>query len=490
MNPYNYALLFFSFCTFIISFLILLRRQDAVAKRYFIFSLFVSFWGSALSIVLSQNASYETALACVRFSSAMAVFIPITWLHFVLTFTGKDQNYKTLLSFLYGLGVLIDCFSPTKLFVPTVYGIAGFVHYGQLGPIYHIFTFMFFLVVPLGFMHLYKKMKDPDNFEQFQIKGLLIAALFGFLGGGLTFLPSYGINFPQYGIFLMPAYPFMMAYFIMRERLFNIEELAQAAHREKLAAIGTLASSINHEIRNPLYIIQGLAQSFIANYEEGIFQDKNNALEKAVEVLRKASSHSIRAVDIMKRFAMFSKRDAKQKPRIEPVNLNQILSDVLPLVNHELELDKIDLVQNIPQNLPAIKIDRRHLEEILFNLIVNACQAMKETEIAGIIEINAVQQNGHVNILVKDNGPGIPADKIKQVFEPFYTTKEQGTGLGLYIIKQLVKENNGKISVKSKSTGGTEFLLCFHKATEEKVEGNKMKLIADTLLKPITQHSY
>ena len=71
------------------------------------------------------------------------------------------------------------------------------------------------------------------------------------------------------------------------------------------------------------------------------------------------------------------------------------------------------------------------------------------------------QEDGRISILVKDNGPGIPSDRIKQIFEPFYTTKEEGTGLGLYITKQLVEKNGGKISVKSKIGEGTKFVLEF-----------------------------
>ena len=147
--------------------------------------------------------------------------------------------------------------------------------------------------------------------------------------------------------------------------------------------------------------------------------------------------------------------------QIEEVDLGGVLEDVFLLMRHELELDKIKILQDIPKDLPPVKVDRRHFEEILFNLMMNACQAIKAQEIEGEIAISAVQQNGHVNILIRDNGPGIPSDKINQIFEPFYTTKDDGTGLGLYVTKQLVEKSNGKISVKSKFPSGVEFSLRF-----------------------------
>ena len=129
-----------------------------------------------------------------------------------------------------------------------------------------------------------------------------------------------------------------------------------------------------------------------------------------------------------------------------------------------MDLEKIEFAQNIPTDLPPLKVDRRHLEEILFNLIVNACQALKAVPrdtAKSKIEISAAQQNGHINIAISDNGPGIPSDRLKKIFEPFFTTKEEGTGLGLYIVKQLVEKNSGKIFVQSECGKGTVFSLKF-----------------------------
>jgi signal transduction histidine kinase len=79
----------------------------------------------------------------------------------------------------------------------------------------------------------------------------------------------------------------------------------------------------------------------------------------------------------------------------------------------------------------------------------------------GEIEFSAERQNGHVNIIIRDDGPGIPIDQVKKIFQPFYTTKEEGTGLGLYITRQLVERNSGQISVESTPGKGTVFLLKF-----------------------------
>jgi signal transduction histidine kinase len=459
MNPYNFAVLFFSFCSFIIGLLIWLKRQDRVAKYYLIFSSVASIWGIGFSMMVSGSITYEGALRWSRFLNLAAIFIPPLWVHFTLVYTDREANYKTLIGLVYVGAIAIGSFVWSPFFVVGLEPAAGFNFYTMPGPLFHFFTGYFFFVFPIGFFHLFSKMKTADEKEKFRLKGLAFATFFGFLGGAPTFLPCYGIAFPQYGLFLMPIYPFVIAYFMMREQLFDIEQLAEAAHRGKLAAIGILATSINHEIRNPLYVIQGLAQSHLANSSEGIYRDSKHAADHASEILKKTEAQATRAMEIMKSFALFAKQETNEKIRKQHVNLNDLIENIIPLINHELELDKIKLIKEIPEKCSTVEADPRHLEQILFNLIVNACQAMKSKEIEGFIRITAERQNGHTNILIEDNGPGIPTDKLKRVFEPFYTTKQEGTGLGLYITKQLVERNGGKISVNSSLEEGTQFTL-------------------------------
>jgi signal transduction histidine kinase len=170
----------------------------------------------------------------------------------------------------------------------------------------------------------------------------------------------------------------------------------------------------------------------------------------------------------MKRFAMFAKEGARERPQLESVDLSTTLNDILPLIRHELEIDKITLFREFPEGLPAVYADRRNVEEIFFNLIVNACQAMRE---GGRLGICATQKNGSVEIKIEDQGPGISRDDLSKVFEPFYTTKESGTGLGLYIVKQLVEKNKGKIWVESKVGSGTTFYVSFKALENERLGG-------------------
>jgi len=133
-------------------------------------------------------------------------------------------------------------------------------------------------------------------------------------------------------------------------------------------------------------------------------------------------------------------------------------------VNHPLFYHKIKLIQDIPTDLPPIHADHIYLEEILFNLIVNATQALKGAE-KGRITISAEKVDQAVVVKIADNGSGMTSEQQQNIFKPFYTTKEEGTGLGLYITKQLVEKNGGKITVTSKPGQGTTFMLTFQRAS-------------------------
>lgn len=491
MNLYSFSTLCFSFGVLLVSLLVIAKCKDAVATRFLFFSISVSGWGFLISFWIGQNYSGNVTLLLTRISHLFAVFIPVTWVHFIFDYIGKKEPFRGFYKINYGIAAFFAAFALTPFFIKEVHPVLNFKYFTGAGPLYHFFIFIFVTLIPYAFYFLFREYLAAKGQVREQLKYLVLGTFLGFTAGGLTIPPIYWIPVPQFFLILMPLYPLLTGIALIRHGLFDTQQILDAFRRDKLAAIGTLATSINHEIRNPLYIIQGLSQSFLANFSEGIFKDDAAALQKSTEILTKTEAQAARAVDIMKRFAMFAKQDVKQSPQTERVDLNQVLADVLPLVSHELELDKIELIQKIPQDLSPVNADRRHLEEILFNLIVNACQAMKnEASRDGQksrIEISAEPQDGHVNLLVKDNGPGIPAESLKQIFEPFYTTKEQGTGLGLYVTRQLVEKNRGKITVTSKPGGGTGFLLRFPRAAEKEPEGKKIRPRADNPLNPITQ---
>ncbi|MBL7156728.1 MAG: GAF domain-containing protein [Candidatus Omnitrophica bacterium] len=235
---------------------------------------------------------------------------------------------------------------------------------------------------------------------------------------------------------------------------------AEAAQREKMAVIGTLSAGINHEICNPLGIARGQCEVFILNMKDGLYKNKtpDELLEKAQKIMEKVIHETDRATAITKRLSSFAKPSKGLVSH--DIDIKEEIDEVLALVGYELKLDKIDIIKEIGENLSLISGDKKQLQEIFFNLLRNAAQAIKER---GRIVIKARETGGKVFIDIEDTGHGIPEDKLGQIFNPFYTTKEpgKGTGLGLFIVRQVVEKNGGKISVKSKVGDGTVFTLEF-----------------------------
>jgi signal transduction histidine kinase len=244
---------------------------------------------------------------------------------------------------------------------------------------------------------------------------------------------------------------------------------AQAAQREKMAVIGTLSAGINHEICNPLSIIRGQCEMFLLNLREGLYKNKSmkELLEKAKVIMEKVITETDRATIITRKLSSFAK-PAKRKSE-NNVIVEREIEEVSSLIQHELKLSNIEVVKEIEKGLPSISADPKQMQEIFFNIIRNAAQSI---EGSGKITIRAASEDAKVYINIKDTGKGMTKEHLRQIFNPFFTTKApgEGTGLGLFIVKQIVEKNGGEITVQSKSGEGTNVCLVFNAApSNEKV---------------------
>lgn len=238
---------------------------------------------------------------------------------------------------------------------------------------------------------------------------------------------------------------------------------AEAAQREKMAVIGTLSAGINHEICNPLGIARGQCEAFLLNIKDGLYKNKTTEelLRKAEEIMGKVIKETDRATAITKKLSGFAK---PAKGEAELIDISKEIDEVFGLVGYELRLEKIEFEKNLESNLPKIVVDRKQFQEVLFNLMRNAGQAIGEK---GKITVSAIKDKEKVVIDIQDTGSGIPQEKIKELFNPFFTTKEpgKGTGLGLFIVRQVVEKNNGRIYLKKTKVGeGTTFSVEFPEA--------------------------
>ncbi|MBI4706908.1 MAG: GHKL domain-containing protein [Candidatus Omnitrophica bacterium] len=244
----------------------------------------------------------------------------------------------------------------------------------------------------------------------------------------------------------------------------NAQLLTEAAQSERRAAIGTMAAGINHEIGNPLNIMSNKIQVFKLARQKGLFKDKpsEGILDEAEKALDECLKQTERISIITRKLSNFAKPSKEFKPDL--VNIPQEVDETLFIVGHELDLERIAVKKEFSAEPQRILADKYDIQQILFNIIRNAGQAI---EGQGKIIIRVMPtRDGKVHIEVEDTGKGIPEDKIHKVFEPFFTTKgsKGGTGLGLSIVRQLVRRNKGEITFRSLAGIGTTFIIAFPKA--------------------------
>lgn len=207
---------------------------------------------------------------------------------------------------------------------------------------------------------------------------------------------------------------------------------------EKLALVGQMAAGIAHEIRNPLTSIKGFMQLFQAKYKEDeeYFDIVLSELERinliVGEFLVLAKPTNI----------VFKEKDLKM-----------LLRDVVMLINTQAIINNVQILVELDLNLPMIACEENQLKQVFINILKNAIEAMPN---GGIIEIKVKEvENNKISICFIDQGVGIPEDRIQTLGEPFYTTKEKGTGLGLMTSYRIIESHNGELRISSKVGEGT-----------------------------------
>ena len=230
------------------------------------------------------------------------------------------------------------------------------------------------------------------------------------------------------------------------------ENEASMIQSEKLASLGQLASGMAHEIHNPLTIISGEAQLFLAR-----FQGEN---EKVDAMLKSIIEECQRAADITRRILRFAKPApvVTRLAELTPVDLKVTLEDSLALSGYQVQMERVQCRIELPEALPKVRANQNQIQEVLLNLILNACQAMGEQ--GGTLTFSAAATDARqVELKVTDTGPGIPTNKLKKIFDPFFTTKQAGTGLGLFVCQRIVQSHGGVLEVASGQGQGTCFTI-------------------------------
>lgn len=234
-----------------------------------------------------------------------------------------------------------------------------------------------------------------------------------------------------------------------KEAIDHKEEMEnQLRHSDRLAKIGQLTAGVAHELNEPLGNILGFAQlsAKTNNLSNQVHSDLDNIIKAALH-----------AREIIKKLMFFSRQTP---PREMNVYLNRLIEDVMYLFGARCAKNGITVIKSLCHNLPAIKADISQLQQVFTNVVINAIQAMPDE---GELIIETIFDQQSVYLIVTDSGVGMEAETLKQIFLPFFTTKDvkQGTGLGLSVAHGIVQAHGGNIEVESRIGHGTKFKICF-----------------------------
>jgi PAS domain S-box-containing protein len=233
---------------------------------------------------------------------------------------------------------------------------------------------------------------------------------------------------------------------VERERLQRLE--AQLAHTNRLSMLGELTASLAHEINQPLAAAIASAGACLRWLDR-----EQPELQRARDALTRIKDDGKRAADIISGLKAFYRQESS--PQRVLLDVNEVVREMLVLLHREAERHSVLMRTELAANLPAVRADRVQLQQVLMNLMVNGIEAMGEP--GGELTIRTRTADSGLMVSVSDTGVGIPADKMEHIFNAFFTTKADGTGMGLAISRTIVESHDGKIWAETNSGAGATF---------------------------------
>ncbi|MBN2565386.1 MAG: PAS domain-containing protein [Candidatus Eisenbacteria bacterium] len=238
---------------------------------------------------------------------------------------------------------------------------------------------------------------------------------------------------------------------VLFQDLREIEALKAAVERERhLASLGRLAAGVAHEVRNPLSSLKGFAQLFRSKFDPGSEEERYS------EIMIEEVERLDRVVQELLDFAK------PQIPDRRPTSPNVIVEEALSLISEDAQFRSVDISLELGDGLPEVLVDPLQMRQAILNVLLNAMEAMEHggtLTIRTAVSHHAPEGPPSVVLGVTDTGPGMDAEEISKLFEPFYTTKRRGTGLGLTVVSRVMEQNGGRVDVVSAPGAGTTVSL-------------------------------
>jgi signal transduction histidine kinase len=246
----------------------------------------------------------------------------------------------------------------------------------------------------------------------------------------------------------------MVSFNSMVDRLRAASDELQSCHFlqmervDRLASVGEMSAGIAHEIKNPLAAISGAITVLADDFADD--DPRRDVIDKVLEQIARLDKA---ATDLL-----FFGRPGK--PDFDYVDTNDLLNKTMFFVSQHPEARNVHQSKEFTRNLPPVWVDEKQLQQVFFNIIINAIQAMGNGGTL-LLQTDLVVEKDQkiVRVLIGDSGPGIRPEELEMIFTPFFTTKTQGTGLGLAICRQLMEQQGGKIEIRSRFGEGTRVII-------------------------------
>jgi len=248
-----------------------------------------------------------------------------------------------------------------------------------------------------------------------------------------------------------------------REKLRQLE--ADLAHINRVSTLGEMAASLAHEIKQPIAAAITSANSCV----EWLAHDPP-ILDRARAAAARIDKYGNRAAEIIDRIRAFYKKSPSQR---EPVDVNGVIDEMLSLLGSEAARSSVLLHTELRAELPKIIADRVQLQQVFMNLMLNAIEAMKDS--GGDLTVKSELQDGQLQFSVSDTGVGVPAEKSDQIFSAFFTTKPQGSGMGLAISRSIVESHGGRLWATANGRRGATFQFTLPTQVTERLSTDEVR---------------
>lgn len=517
MEIYALSGLINSIIAFSIGILVFVRNKTENANRTFsLFALSVAFWSLGYWLWLSANDK-ETALFWIKLFTVASTFVPLLyflWIGFLLDLKGR----KFFRYFLYSISALsfltvVFLFTSNFLIEGTTQRLF-FPFWPVPGKLYAINIAVYLFLVGYSLILLFRNLKtEADELKRKQYFFALIGSLIGFGGGATNFLLWYGIQIPPYGNFLVSIGLFLWGYAAAKYQLFNIRAvvaevltfaiwvavfidvlssstpkeylfkggllifviilgvfLIKSVHNEvkqreelkitneKLVQLNKLKSEFlsfaSHQIKSPMTVVKGYASLIY----DGTYGPVSDEVKGAAVNIKESAD---RLISLVGDFLDLRKiEEGQMEYHFEKINLSRIVGSMVEDFKLIAKKKNLDLTLEASSNDIQVMADEQKLRQVIQNLIDNA---IKYTD-KGFVKVELKERDGSVLLSVKDSGRGISKELLPNLFQQFArdasVKKIQGTGLGLYIAKEIIKAHKGEIWAESAGEGqGTSFCV-------------------------------